>query len=442
VTALVDDPLLPAAPFLTSDAASSIVATAVALTGAELRSCIPVQVQYRPGSDLVVRYRVTLATRDTAGQATVMAGTTAEGPHPGTLALEADVPDAPPLSVGVWRWPFDPVLTGLTAAVSPGRVDGLLAGHLVPPLRPDVVVYRPTERAVVRITDARGRNVYLKVVPPATLPALVARHTALGAAGLPVPAVLAADAATGIVALAELPGPTVRDLLKGTPGPWPGAAEFLALRERLATVSVDGVPLRAGRRRDASAHAAMLATVLPSAADRISRIVAAIGVHGPASGAPTTIHTDLHEAQMIVADGRVVGLLDIDDVGPGDPLDDLATLLGHLRYRAATEREVPERAAALDSYTNRLRAGFTEVVDATQLDASTAAVLVGLATGPFRVQATNWQSTVGYVLAAAESTLMSELSDSPHRPPTSAAQHHIVGTSAGTNRTSRTGAFA
>src|SRR5699024_10283018 len=46
------------------------------------------------------------------------------------------------------------------------------------------------------------------------------------------------------------------------------------------------------------------------------------------------VHGDFYEAQVFVEDGRVVGLLDIDTVGPGRRADDLACLLAHLSVLA------------------------------------------------------------------------------------------------------------
>jgi hypothetical protein len=303
------------------------------------------------------------------------------------------------LTVGVWRWPFDPVLPGLAAAVTGHLAAQFLSEHLTAPLQPEVVVYRPTERAVVRVTDANCRRVYVKVVPPVTVAGLVARHGALERVGLPVPHVRVADAAAGLVALSEVTGPTLRELVKAGRDVWPAAPEFLDLRRRLSSVELDA-PARPPRRADAVAHAAMLATVLPVAGPTLDRLIDPWRGGATSTGAAVTIHGDLHEAQVIIGGGRITGLLDVDEVGPGDPLDDLATVLGHLRYRQLTtvDRVAAHRIAA---YADALRAGLADAVSVAELDGSTAAVLVGLATGPFRVQMEGWESATTQVLEAA-----------------------------------------
>ena len=391
------DPLLPAAPFLTSAAAFDVLATAVTAAGGRLLVCDPVHVHYRPGHELVVRYRAEVVGPDgTPERHTLLAGTAVGGPHAGTLHVTTD---DEALTVGVWRWPFDPVLPGLATAVTGHLASRFLGAHLSAPLSPEVVVYRPTERAVVRITDAGGGRVYVKVVPPATVAGLVARHEALANAGLPVPRVVASDAAAGLVALSEVAGPTLRELVKGDRDGWPPAAEFLELRGRLARAATDAPP-RPTRRADAIAHAAMLTTVLPAARAQLDQVTGPWRRGAITSGPPATIHGDLHEGQVIIGGGRITGLLDVDEVGPGDPLDDLATVLGHLRYRQVT---APDQAvsARIAAYADALRAGFAEDVAPDQLDASTAAVLIGLATGPFRVQMKGWQAATAAVLDAA-----------------------------------------
>lgn len=430
MTALVDDALLPAAPYLTSAAAADVLAPAIAASGATLVSCAPVQVQYRPGSDLVVRYRVETSDRDgRRTDTTVLAGTTVNGPPPGTLTVEGEG-----LTVGVWQWPFDPTLPGLGPAVTPAPAAAMLAGHLAGPLTLEVVVFRPTERAVVRATDTHGRRAYVKVVPPASVDGLVRRHRRLGEASLPVPEVLTADRDLGVVVLAELAGPTLRDLVKAGAGSraWPAPAEFVELRRRMASVDPDDLPGRSPRTADAAAHARMLAEVVPDERARLDRIAAcAAGVAEQAELGTAVIHGDLHEAQVIVTDGRITGLLDVDDVGPGAPLDDLATVLGHLRYRAATDRD-RLRGRAITTYADRLRTAFGAEVgtDAAVLDAATAAVLVGLATGPFRVQMDGWRAATRAVLDVAEGLLgdpMREVSDRPHRGATTAPDDGGVG---------------
>lgn len=226
--ATVDDAVLPAARHLTGDGADDLLGTVAAATGAELTSWRTLQVQYRPGSDLAVRYAARLTPLDGGPPAdeSIVAATSSAGVHrrfPTALPLIATAPDGHggevELEVAVWRWPFDPELIGLTRAVTPRQVAELL-GTDPNAVTLEALAYRPAERAVVRAATPEGVR-YLKVVRPATADGLVRRHLALAEAGVPAPVVVAADEQAGLVALAELAGRSLRDELKQGSGPWP-----------------------------------------------------------------------------------------------------------------------------------------------------------------------------------------------------------------------------
>lgn len=314
--------------------------------------------------------------------------------------MVADTPDGP-LEVGVWRWPFDPKLIGLRDAVTPTSARRFVGRTGGAPMRLEVVAYRPAERAVIRATDDDGTVHYLKVVAPACAPTLVDRHDRLRAAQVPVPEVVRVDPEAGVITMAELAGETLRQRLKAGVVPWPNADAFIDVCEALAAVDLPGAAPVRSRVTDAIGHAAMLATVLPDQRARIERICEILDAESGRLGTRVgpTIHGDLYEAQIITDGDRIIGILDIDDVGPGDPIDDRATVLGHLRYRAATAKEGRCR---LDGYADALRRRFVADHDAEALDLHTGAVLVGLATGPFRVQQHRWRHEVRRQLGLAE----------------------------------------
>lgn len=419
---LVDDPVLPAAAHLTGDLATAVLQPAVALEAAELLSCRATQVQYRVGSEVIVRYRAEVRRADgTIANDTLLAAATYGYELDGTVPVEAEQPDGTPLRASVWRWPYDPRLPALGAAVTPGLVEALLEQSPEAPSAEallgspagenaiEVVVYRPTERAVVRLVGA-DRPLYLKIVPPGTTETLVARHVALAEAGVPVPRVLAADLAAGWFALAAVEGPTLRDILKGEPHaigePLPEPARFIELSDAIARADVTDLSGPRSRLADAHGHAAMLRTVLPDAGARLERISAALDeVTERRELVP--IHGDLHEGQLVMENGAIVGVLDVDDAGPGHPLGDLATLLGHIRFRAISTDRVD-----IAAYFDRARRQFAAACgDPAGLAAETGAVLVGLATGPFRIQADDWKVTTSAVLAASEE-LFAEMRES------------------------------
>lgn len=386
----IEDPLLPAAAHLTGPGASDVLRPVVAAAGGELLSCRTSHVQYRPLSDLVVRYRCAIRRGGIDVTDTLLAATTIAGPHAGTLPVEAEAPDGRALSVGVWRWPFDPVLVDLSTMVTPHLANAHLRELVGGDAVLEVVAYRPTERAVVRARGA-DREVYVKIVPPAVTAALTHRHVTLADAGLPVPRILATG--SGWIAMEALGGTTLRDRLKNGSDRLPSPDRYQELLAVLGDVDLsDAAPVRS-RIDDAPHHAAMLGTVLPDVRGRLDAIVERLSAPSTSRPHIGTVHGDLHEAQLVVDDTTVTGLLDIDDVGPGDPLDDVGALVAHLRFRALTSGD-----RRIEGYAAAVRSALSASYDDWDVDRHIAAVLVGLATGPFRIQQPDWAATTRCVL--------------------------------------------
>lgn len=401
------DGAVPAVQHLTGPGAAAVLRAAVEAAGGTLHEVRSSQVQYRPGSEVVVRYRadVTWADGSRRPSETLLAAASTAGPLPGTVPVEAS-DGTDPLVASVWRWPFDPLVPGLERAVTPGRTDDLVGEWVGTGAALDVVAYRPTERAVVRVTAVDGRRVYLKVVRPHDVGPLVDRHERLLDAGLPVPEVLGASPAEGLVVLAERPGTTFRDRIKQDLPGWPSPEEIAAVVARLRTVDPAGLAGRQGRVVDALGHARLLASVAPELSSRLDalceRFRAELEAVRDRSGA--VVHGDLHEGQLVVAaDGSITGLLDVDDVGSGDPVDDLATVIGHLRFRRITGGAEPgSRARRLAAHADALEVRGGAQVGPDSLALVVAAVLVGLATGPFRIQRAGWRAETERVIADAE----------------------------------------
>lgn len=383
------DRALPAVEHLVGDGALDVLRPPVEAAGGVLHAAKPVQVQYRPGSDVVVRYAAEIAWGDGAVESdTLVAASTTRGPLPDTVTVTADTPDGP-LEVGVWRWPFDPMVTGLGSAVTPRSVATLLG--LDPyDIRLDVVAYRPTERAVVRVTTGDGAvSSYLKVVAPKASSALAARHAVLIDAGVPAPRVVEADHEAGILVLEPLIGPTLRELIKSKTGEWVAADEFDRLADGFAGARLDAPPI-ASRVSDGVLHAQMLRKVAPRLRGRLDELIDWLQ-ESAVPAADTTVHGDLHEAQLVVDGGRIVGVLDIDDAGPGAPIDDRANVIARLVFRSTLDQRV---RTELDHYAETLRTASLDRFGGPQLDVHIAAALVGLATGPFRMQGPTWREDV------------------------------------------------
>ena len=101
-----------------------------------------------------------------------------------------------------------------------------------------------------------------------------------------------------------------------------------------------------------------------------------------------------------MAGGVITGVLDIDTVGPGRRADDLACLLAHL---STVQRMTPEQAASLARLINIWLPVFDARVDPRELRLRAAAVIISLATGPYRGQEPHWEAETRAMLNAAES---------------------------------------
>jgi tRNA A-37 threonylcarbamoyl transferase component Bud32 len=387
----VDDPVLPAAPYLLGPRARGVLDAAVTAAGGRMHSAGACHVHYAPGSELVVRYdtQVEWPGRAIATE-TLVASTTVHGPPPGTTVVEGDAGTGQVMQIGVWRYPFDPALPGLAIAATPALLARAL-GDVVGD-RPiiDVHVYRPTQRAVARAVDGAGRQWWVKVVPPGDVAALVDRHERLAGAGLPVPRVCAVDADNGLVVLDGLAGRGLREALVAGDSPWPSGAGYVDVVERFAAVDLPYERPGRGTVSSARAHAKMLAAVLPDQAPRLSDLSRLLdSLHEPTPR--RVVHGDLYERQLLVEGSEIVGVVDLDDVGVGEVVDDLANVIAHLLILAPSAGRHRQQVLR---YTASLGESFRRVVDGRQLEVRIAAALISLGTGPFRARHRGWRAGV------------------------------------------------
>jgi hypothetical protein len=243
------------------------------------------------------------------------------------------------------------------------------------------MVVRPG-RGLVDLGPER-RSLFIKVMTPSDAELLHTIHERLREI-VPVPVLLHADVAAGVLAFDTMPGTALGEWLRSGAARRPPAHELVGLLESIRDVAFDRPPCRP-LTKEARRHRTLLRTVLPEAADRVDRIVDAIG-EGEQQPL-VTIHGDFHESQVMVRDGTVSGLLDLDEVGPGEHVDDLALLAGRVWTLA---RVRSPRSAELDAYAHALLADFERRVPALELRRRIAAAVLGRATGPFRAQADDW----------------------------------------------------
>jgi hypothetical protein len=388
VLARLDDPALPALPVLLGQP-TELLDAALAPAGGRAVRVEARQASWRPGRSLTVRYDTRVAWAGGAVTDELLVATTG-ALHPAALVLAAG-----DVQVGVWRVPHDPWLPGLAAITDAARLDALLDALDVKPGRSEhrIVSYRPGRRAVVRVRRA-GTTLFVKVTRPDAAQPLHDRHVALAGA-VPVPRSLGVDPARGLVVLQGLGGSLLRRRLTVTGAALPGPEGVLAVLDRLPPPGA-ARPAPGWR---APEWARLLSRVRPGQASTVQALADELATVDAARDEPqVAVHGDLHEAQLLVQRGHISGLLDVDTYGPGRRLDDLATLIGHL----ATLAVATSRRAVVERYAARLLDGFDRVVDPVVLRYGVADVLLGLATGPFRVLEPGWPANTDARIALAE----------------------------------------
>jgi len=314
--------------------------------------------------------------------------------------------------VAVWLYPHDPDLAGLPRAAFPELMAETLSGVLPRPvtgdqLRLTMIGYRPRRRAVVRVDVLDPREVfYVKVLRSKVFDDVHRRHALLRDAGIPAPEVALATQ-DNLLVTRELPGAALARALF-EPGDPCTAEELVALLDSMpATV---GALERRPPWSDAVGHyAKMVAATLPELADQLARLSERIEEElARYGGGDEPTHGDFHEGQLRVAGGRIVGMLDVDTIGPGRRADDLACLIGHL---STIQRMNPRQEAKVRDLLARWVPVFDRRVDPVELRLRAAAVVISLATGPYRSQAPDWRTQTVAMVRSAEALVRQVVPD-------------------------------
>lgn len=383
---------------LTGPDAESLLVAALGTAGAAITSWSVHSLHHRPGAGVSVGY--TLQVRTAAGESSqYVCATTSRltrEDSPGLVRL-----DQPGLvTVHVWRHPHDPELPALPRACDPAAMSALAGQAVVP----HMVTYRPTRRCVLRLAAGGSTPAWVKVVRPKALADLVRRHELLADAGVPVPRILHAEP-DGLVMLSVATGiPMANFLAAGLDDP---LGTFDAAVAVLDALPAEVLALRRhpswSERVEHYAHAA--ATALPERARQAATIAEAV-VHAMASSDPGPVvatHGDYYEANILLADPwHVASILDVDAVGPGHRVDDLACLLGHVSVLPHLAPAIYPHVPAIVDLWWRHAAGM---VDPRALAARAAAVTLSLVAGAKRPDGDGWRTDAVGRLDGAEAWL-------------------------------------
>jgi aminoglycoside phosphotransferase (APT) family kinase protein len=390
---------------LTSPAIGDLLAAAVNHGGGVLRSWQVAEVDASPGSQTTATYRTSVTWP--FGQRDELLGVSARVGGAAGSDADAVIFAAGDRQVAVWLYPRDPDLPGLARAAVREGVAAILTEHhvLTGPVTPDrihleLIGYRPRRRAVLKATVQTGQEhemFFLKALTPDAAAPTLRRHELLMSAGLPVPEVVAVTA-DRVVVLRQLPGRPLADAVFD-PEPPCAAEALITLLDALPPATAE-LPRHAPWSAAVAQYAQSITAALPHLGPRLATLVAQItaGLAATDPGVEAT-HGDFHEGQLFTAGGQVVGLLDVDRVGPGRRADDLACMLAHL---STIQGMSAEQAARLAQLIKNWRLVFEQRVEAGELRLRAAAVTVSLATGPYRTQRPGWQQETTMIVDVAE----------------------------------------
>ena len=355
----------------------------------------------RPGAGAAALYRVT-AIGSSGERLTVYAGATTSQAAGAGPVLRTSLSG---VRLFLWLHPHDPLLPDLPWALAPAEMARQLFGSAeAGNMNLSVIGYRPLRRAVVHAVNGQD-EAYVKVVLPAHAEGLRRRHQLLAESPVPAPALLAGAEGRSAVALSPLPGePLLHGLADGSSPITP--ADLTSVLDALpeAALALSRRPAWAERAR---AYGRAAAGVLPGDNPRITGISREIEsmVAALDPGPVVPVHGDFYEGNLLTAGGRITGVLDVDGLGPGHRVDDLACFLGHL---AVLARLSPE--SALPGKLTEYRAGFEAAAEqagssAAALNARAAGVALSLVPGARDGRKLDRHSNAGLRLAAAEGLL-------------------------------------
>ena len=388
------DPKVPALEVLLGSDAPDVLSTALSATDSVVHEARASQVRYLPGKSVTVQYRGTIRDAEGITRKGIMVASSGVPTPEGTTVLESG-----DIRIAVWRFPDDPFLPGLAPASDPPRTADLLTRLGIPTdsVKIRTRAYRAGRRAVLQAGSDAG-TIYIKVLRPGRIAALQRLHVEL-APHLSIPHSLGWSEKLGIVAMQALGGDTLRHSLENGVLELPSPEALNNLLDQFPDPSPNAKKV-AGAHQRAAEHAGLLRAVLPAASGQLDTIIAGVSEVG-SDDPPVAVHGDYHASQVLIDAGRIVGLVDVDTAGIGQRADDLASILGQL----ATVASVAKNPAPIDEYRALLLDDFGHRTDPMSLKRRVAGVILGLATGPFRVQLPDWPEATARRLALARKWL-------------------------------------
>jgi aminoglycoside phosphotransferase (APT) family kinase protein len=317
----------------------------------------------------------------------------------------------------VSAFPNDRKLKTLRQLAAPASLDRLLTKLLGPDptgwdgARVHTLAYKPERRYVGRLDVGGGGDAraVLKIYTESAYPTVRRNARAFTARGpLRVPARLGKSGWQHVLALEYLPGRVLSELL-AAPDPATAAQAPLELVARaLAELHARSSPTVRQRPprppHDGLAELAdAVAWLLPDCARQARSLAESLIAHLSRIEVPanTVIHGDFYAKQVLVdaADPGRIGIVDFDEVAPGDPWSDVANFVAHLesdalRGRLPCDRVKPVTSTWCDAYQAASRRAIP-----SHFPLYVALSLLRLAPHPFRRRESDWPGSTRAILA-------------------------------------------
>lgn len=373
------------------------------------------RVQHRPGAGISASYRMP------AGTGFAELGLSTEKIHvPGAVSIQVPGPiptripgraagvDAwaahgPPVTVTGWIHPNDPMLPGLATALDEREVTRLWGqGDVLGSIR--TVAYRPLRRAVVRVSFAtRGpvrieRSLFLKVGREHASAALLKRHRLMEHSPVPVPPVLE-PVVPGILALEAGLGAGLASAIRADAEQRICPEDFIEMLDALPRELME-LPARRAWSDGILRYSQAAVLALPGHRERIGALVQRIEYLLARSGRGplVPVHGDFYDGNILMRGSRIGMVLDLDSLGPGHRVDDLACFLGHLAALPSIGATNRPAVAALE----RFGGVFECTVDPVALWSRAGAVALTLVAGARVAGSESWVPAAEARLRVAE----------------------------------------
>ena len=384
---------------LTGNGAGEMLRVALDAQGI-VRSWTVHSVHHRPGAGVTVCYVVVV---DSSGVDETLVRTeeyvcasTARLAHPDDVLAKLQSDGT---KVSLWRYPHDPELPGLAEACSPDQ----MSRRLGQPVTIELMSYRPTRRAVVKISRDDDVLAFGKVLRLAQARDLADRHRFLQKAHVPAPRLLM-DTPNGIVVTAAINGEPLANIIsRGMGNRAPQILRALVAVLDSLPASALSFPQRPSWSERAEHYAHAAATALPEEAERCHLLAERINALLPLAptGPVVPVHGDFYEANIYMYKNlaQVAGIIDVDSIGPGYRVDDLGCLLGHM---SVLPHLAPKAYPFVPQDLAQWRIACESMVDPVALNVRCAGVALSLIAGAKRVDGREWRRDALGRLAMAE----------------------------------------